>query len=394
MTSPRRNNAAGGLAQGTQPTAAEAASIVLASCAPEFPSATLANTMGYLYPLQDARSIFSDRVVDNCSSGGFKMPPAKIRSVTATHWATSPTPFRGMRLLRRMRLPGCARAALPRWAGLCLLLPGLAFGQGYVLGPPSAGSGVGQLQIGITQKSDGMPPPFSSISKKEFWRVTVYRPPALVAFSYPTWSLLTKMRCRLRIYSRNLGIVVLSTSATYSLDANLNQLVVEVTFLGGPAILTALFLRTARPGFRASLPPPAPRSRQIRRPLIPPRPAAAAHRLRPPPTAASTTSTASAASGYLRWEATRSTRLILISFLPKASATTLCSAFRRRRRRIVPSSSTPTPSVPPSSISARFGKKGQPSSVFTWRGSVSTGTLRLSSSTARRKTRTSAPMSI
>ena len=78
MTSPRRNNAAGGLAQGTQPTAAEAASIVLASCAPEFPSATLANTMGYLYPLQDARSIFSDRVVDNCSSGGFKMPPAKI----------------------------------------------------------------------------------------------------------------------------------------------------------------------------------------------------------------------------------------------------------------------------------------------------------------------------
>jgi hypothetical protein len=78
MTSPARKKSAIKLQPGTHPTAEQAASIVLTSCAPEFPKATLADSIGKLYPLPDQRSTFSDRIVDNSKDNGFTIAPSKI----------------------------------------------------------------------------------------------------------------------------------------------------------------------------------------------------------------------------------------------------------------------------------------------------------------------------
>jgi hypothetical protein len=154
-------------------------------------------------------------------------------------------------------LDGVARLAPSLLTGALLLLPRLAFCQGFILGPPSAGTGAGELQVGISSKSDGSAPPFETVGNKDFWRVTVYRksgarlvPAAVEVTGVSQTSLYTAT-----------GIVLLSTSATDSLDANLNPLVVEVTFLGGPAILSAWFPADGTPkGPRASSSPSAPKS--------------------------------------------------------------------------------------------------------------------------------------
>jgi hypothetical protein len=63
---------------GTHPNAGEANAIVFASCEPEFPNATLIDTVGKLYPLASERAIFVDRIVKNTKTAGYAIVPPKV----------------------------------------------------------------------------------------------------------------------------------------------------------------------------------------------------------------------------------------------------------------------------------------------------------------------------
>src|SRR5579872_4275192 len=62
---------------GAHPTTSQAANIVLASCLPEHPNATLNDTVGGLFPLANQRTIFASRVVGHTKDAGFKIDPGK-----------------------------------------------------------------------------------------------------------------------------------------------------------------------------------------------------------------------------------------------------------------------------------------------------------------------------
>jgi hypothetical protein len=63
---------------GAHPSTAQADQIVLNSCKPEHPNATLNNTVGGLFPLPKERNIFVSRVVANTRSAGFTIAAGKI----------------------------------------------------------------------------------------------------------------------------------------------------------------------------------------------------------------------------------------------------------------------------------------------------------------------------
>jgi len=60
------------------PSPSEAAQIVLAASATEFPGATLEDTIGALYPLSHQRAIFAARVVQKAKEAGFSLQAAMV----------------------------------------------------------------------------------------------------------------------------------------------------------------------------------------------------------------------------------------------------------------------------------------------------------------------------
>jgi hypothetical protein len=64
--------------QDHHPTVQQANEIALKACAPEFPNATLTDTVGSLYPLVSARSIFAGRVATNAKAMGFTLDAGQV----------------------------------------------------------------------------------------------------------------------------------------------------------------------------------------------------------------------------------------------------------------------------------------------------------------------------
>jgi len=64
--------------KGEHPTAGEADTIVLDSCAPEFPKATLTDKVCSMYPLTSERVIFTSRVVKKTTAAGYAIHEDKI----------------------------------------------------------------------------------------------------------------------------------------------------------------------------------------------------------------------------------------------------------------------------------------------------------------------------
>jgi hypothetical protein len=63
---------------GTHPEPQQANAIVLAAVAPEYPNATLLNTVGSLFPTAGARALFVSRIVQNLAASGFSIQPGQI----------------------------------------------------------------------------------------------------------------------------------------------------------------------------------------------------------------------------------------------------------------------------------------------------------------------------
>jgi len=63
---------------GNHPDRQQANSIVLAACAPEYPNATLIDTVGTLYATPGERVIFISRIVQYTGAAGFTLQPGVI----------------------------------------------------------------------------------------------------------------------------------------------------------------------------------------------------------------------------------------------------------------------------------------------------------------------------
>ena len=64
--------------KGDRPTVSEANGIALNSCKPDHPDATLADTVGVLFPTANLRGTYVVRVVANSKKLGFTMAPGKV----------------------------------------------------------------------------------------------------------------------------------------------------------------------------------------------------------------------------------------------------------------------------------------------------------------------------
>ena len=140
-------------------------------------------------------------------------------------------------LVRSRRLQLAFAAAI-----LVVAIPGNARGQTYSLSAPSAGSSTGSLELNISQSGKGVTDPIpdeSLVTNQQMWHLTVYRKVdnhLQVADPVVVTSIVANSDYR------RTGHLILATSANFALDPYTNPtLVIEIDFLNGPLVSSAMF---------------------------------------------------------------------------------------------------------------------------------------------------------